>query len=147
MANMFGKMMASCPIHYIKGIGMGVAAGGLYGGTGRRGSVGRAASYGLAGAGIGAASIMGAKRYGASAKFGYMNGRFGGAGMGGSILSGAGMVGRQMGQDIRGLGRMTAPSKLAAQNLMRNPEMIKGVGQGLMERATTLGRNIARMVR
>lgn len=58
----FSKMMGNYPFNLIRGLGptvtagaVGAGAGGLYGGTGRRGSVGRAAGYGMAGAALGAA--------------------------------------------------------------------------------------------
>jgi hypothetical protein len=62
----FSKMMGSYPFNLIQGLGprvkaagIGAGVGGLYGSTGRRGSVGRAASYGMGGAVLGYAAMSG----------------------------------------------------------------------------------------
>jgi hypothetical protein len=76
----FTSMKASHAMNYIKGIspgmrmsmGVGAAAGGLYGGTGRRGSLGKAAGYGLAGGALAAAGAAGYSAMGGRVGMGMM---------------------------------------------------------------------------
>jgi hypothetical protein len=87
----FSKMMGNYPFNLIRGLGptvtagaVGAGVGGLYGGTGRRGGMGRAAVYGLAGAGLGLAGGAAYLNRGALATAGR------------NIMRNPGMAGRQV---------------------------------------------------